>query len=319
LKILVIDEFSMVKSDMLYQLDLRLKELKEVYDLPFGGVFVFLFGDLLQLRPTAAKYIFDEPSNEQFQLADSIDSLWAKFEVVNLTYNHRQGNDKSYADILNRARIGELTDDDIRILETRVMERDDPNLPKDAIYISAVNEDVNKVNEERLECLDGKKLTANAIITNKTIQKYKPIITSAGTIKNTPLQYILNLKVGAKIMLTYNLDTSDGLTNGALGEVIGYDLSSEGRVQTLYIEFNDPKIGRNRRMSNPNLQEKYPGRNATAIVKYQLLKVLDSAKNDISLGSFEYSREICYQHIWFFIVCPCILCAVITQASLRGN
>ena len=38
LKILVIDEFSMVKSDMLYQLDLRLKELKENNDVPFGGV-----------------------------------------------------------------------------------------------------------------------------------------------------------------------------------------------------------------------------------------------------------------------------------------
>ena len=43
------------------------------------------------------------------------------------------------------------------------MERDDPNLPKDAIYISAVNEDVKKVNKERLECLDGKKLTINCI------------------------------------------------------------------------------------------------------------------------------------------------------------
>ena len=59
-----IDEFSMEKSDMLYQLDLRQKELKEKYDVPFGGVAVFLFGDLLQLRPTAARCIFDEPSNE---------------------------------------------------------------------------------------------------------------------------------------------------------------------------------------------------------------------------------------------------------------
>ena len=39
LKILVIDEFSMVKADMLYQLDLRLKEVKENYDVPFGLYF----------------------------------------------------------------------------------------------------------------------------------------------------------------------------------------------------------------------------------------------------------------------------------------
>ena len=42
LKIVIIDEFSMVKADMLYQLDLRLKELKETPDLPFGGVAVCL-------------------------------------------------------------------------------------------------------------------------------------------------------------------------------------------------------------------------------------------------------------------------------------
>ena len=48
--------------------------------------------------------------------------------------------------------------------------------------------------------------------------------------KSTPLQFILKLKVGARVMLTYNLNTSDGLTNGALGEVVGYDISPEGRI-----------------------------------------------------------------------------------------
>ena len=94
LTVLVIDEFSMVKADMLYQLDLHLKELKEEYEIPFKGVSVFLFGDLLQLRPTAAKFIFDEPSNVQFQLRHAIESHWENFQVVNLTHNHRQGNDK---------------------------------------------------------------------------------------------------------------------------------------------------------------------------------------------------------------------------------
>ena len=136
LKIVIIDEFSMVKADMLYQLDLRLKELKEAYDSPFGGVAVFLFGDLLQLRPTAAKYIFDEPANEQFQLSYAIQSLWEMFKVVNLTYNHRQGSDKEYASLLNRMRIGNTTEEDIELLETRVMKKEDPRIPKDALYLS---------------------------------------------------------------------------------------------------------------------------------------------------------------------------------------
>ena len=48
LKILIIDEISMVKADMLYQINLRLMELKQ-NDMIFGGVAVILFGDLLQL------------------------------------------------------------------------------------------------------------------------------------------------------------------------------------------------------------------------------------------------------------------------------
>ena len=47
---IIIDEYSMLKADMLYQLDLRMKELKQRTELPFGGCGIILFGDLLQLR-----------------------------------------------------------------------------------------------------------------------------------------------------------------------------------------------------------------------------------------------------------------------------
>ena len=46
LMVVIIDEFSMMKADMLYQLDLRLREVKEKPDLHFGGVSIFLFGDI---------------------------------------------------------------------------------------------------------------------------------------------------------------------------------------------------------------------------------------------------------------------------------
>ena len=138
---------------------------------PLGGVAVFLLSDLLQLRPTATKFIFEKPSNEQFQISDAIEPLWGKFEVINLVKNHRQGSDKEYADIMNRMRVGSLTDDDIQLLESRVMESDDPNLPKDAVFLSAVNEDVNRINDGRLEAMDGKLLTIAAIVSSKTLKK----------------------------------------------------------------------------------------------------------------------------------------------------
>ena len=48
--ILIIDEFSMVGSDDLYIIHIRLQEIKEVYDKPFGGVSLLFFGDPMQLR-----------------------------------------------------------------------------------------------------------------------------------------------------------------------------------------------------------------------------------------------------------------------------
>ena len=98
LQVVIIDEFSMIKSDMLYQLDLRLKEVKNQPELLFGGVSVFLFGDILQLRPVKARYIFEEPCSEKYHLAFLTRPLWQNFKVIFLTYNHRQGEDRGYAE-----------------------------------------------------------------------------------------------------------------------------------------------------------------------------------------------------------------------------
>ena len=53
----IIDEVSMVKSDMLYMLNLKLQEIME-NKRPFGGVAVFLLGDIFQLKPICGRYIF---------------------------------------------------------------------------------------------------------------------------------------------------------------------------------------------------------------------------------------------------------------------
>ena len=84
--------------------------------------------------------------------------------------------------------------------------------------MAAVNKDVNRINEAKLENLEGKLLTINAAVLQNGVRNHKPKIEKSGMIYNTPLQYILKLKVRARVMLTYNLDVSDGLTNGTLGE-----------------------------------------------------------------------------------------------------
>ena len=96
LKMIIIDEISMVKADMLYQLDLRLQEIKEIMGVPFGGISLFFFGDILQLKPVCGRYIFDTPQNPSYYLTFKLDSLWQKLSVLNLEINHRQGDDKAY-------------------------------------------------------------------------------------------------------------------------------------------------------------------------------------------------------------------------------
>ena len=92
----------MVKSDQLYQLDLRLREITQKPTKLFGGVSIFCFGNLLQLQPCRAAYIFEEPKCEAYKLAYDCETHWKSFEVITLEENHRQEGDYEYANILNR-------------------------------------------------------------------------------------------------------------------------------------------------------------------------------------------------------------------------
>ena len=123
----------MIKSDMLYQIHQRLQAIKG-NNKPFGGIAVFLFGDLLQLRPTAAKYIFQEPDNEGFANSFCVEPLWHSFKIRNLSFNHRQGDDFEYSEMLNRMRDGNLTEHDVELLKTRVMKDDDEEVGGKWLY-----------------------------------------------------------------------------------------------------------------------------------------------------------------------------------------
>ena len=117
LRVVIIDEISLVKSDLLYQLHFRLS--KDIFqnDLPFGGLAVFALGDILQIRPTLGSFAFDAPKDKRLKLFHAVEDLWKRFSVVNLKTNHRQGDDRDYADLLNRVRVGEETKMDIEKLK----------------------------------------------------------------------------------------------------------------------------------------------------------------------------------------------------------
>ena len=134
LKIVIIDEISMVKSDMLYQLDLRLQEITEKVGTPFGGLSVIAFGDMMQLKPCMGRYICQEPLNPDFKTTHALAPRWQMFKPIILETNHRQGKDKSYADLLNRVRVGKHTNDDLVTLKKQVRPKDHAELKSTNFY-----------------------------------------------------------------------------------------------------------------------------------------------------------------------------------------
>ena len=218
----------------------------------------------MQLRPVKARYIFEEPLCERFALAYHLGSLWKMFDVVMLKHNHRQGKDGEYAETLNRIRIGELTEKDIKMLQTRVRPANHPDIPSNALVVTCTNKEVNQINEDRLQLLEGEEHVIESVNRTSTKTDFKPRTDASGAISGTPLQMKLKLKVSAKVMLTYNIDTCDCLTNGAFGEVLGFKLKKDKIVQ-VYVHFYDEDVGKERRKNHVQIQTLFPGKNVTPI------------------------------------------------------
>ena len=227
----------MMKADILYRIHLRLREVTQV-NKDFGGVSVFLFGDPAQLKPIMGSYIFDRPNCPDYDLAygDGSDSLWRRFEVINLEKNHRQGKDKVYADMLNRIRLGKQCEDDLKMLKARVRPRGHSDLKK-ALFISAKVKPVTIFNEKALNEIPGKLYTCKATHIQPMVKTYKPRVDKVtGRIGDTQYVDELHLKIGARVMLIFNVDVSDLLCNGAIGTLIGIEENFKGTVIALIIK-----------------------------------------------------------------------------------
>ena len=259
LKIVIIDEVSMMKSDMLYQLDLRLQEITGKVGIPFGGIAIFAFGDMMQLKPCMGHYICDEPINREFKITHSLQPRWQMFKSLILEINHRQGNDKPYADLLNRIRVGEQTKEDITLLKTRVRSANHPDLKTASLYIVCKRMDCARINAQYLNSLNGELIKIKATHHHATQRNYKPYIEpKEGAVASTAFIDELKLKIGAKIMIIHNIDTADCLTNGQLGELVDIIKTTKGEVDKLIIKLKNKNAGKFNKSKYPGLTSKYP-------------------------------------------------------------
>jgi hypothetical protein len=262
---LIIDEISMVKADQLYQLDLRLRELKFEPNKPFGGVALFFFGDIMQLQPVKGTYIWCEPKNNDYLTSFLVHSLWEQFTVISLVENHRQQKDKEYADMLNRIRVGQQTDEDIQRLQERVVNEDHPDI-KEALVIACKHVSVNKYNSESLERITKHEIVIDAINSHSNLPNFKPKIDAKkNTVDPTPYMQRLRLKIGCRVMLVVNLDILDCLSNGLIGRLRAVRRDKRGNVQILMVEFDNKDAGMNLRREHPHLTHRY--KRCTPIMK----------------------------------------------------
>ena len=94
LKLLIIDEISLVGADMLYRIHKRLCTILEMNENtdPFANINVMLVGDLLQIPPVMGHQVFSEPKDGEilsFYNGLGDDVIWSKFQPMILKHNHR--------------------------------------------------------------------------------------------------------------------------------------------------------------------------------------------------------------------------------------
>ena len=102
-----------------------------------------------------------------------------------------------------------------------------------------------------------------------------------GTVKDTPFMQTLELKRGARVQLTYNIDTLDGLTNGARGIVENFVRNPLGKVEKVMVRFDETYQGQKRRDLQSQLSKQYP--DCTSIDRFMFQYSL--AKKSKRVGS----------------------------------
>ena len=206
LDLIIIDEISMVRADLLDGIDYTLR-LHCKSSLPFAGIRLIFFGDLMQLPPVVVgqdmqQYFKDNYGGPYFFNAISFKKL--SFSYIELTKIFRQKDDK-FIKILNRIRNNKATDNDLEILNQHW---DDPSSEKkdnkEILTLCTTNKIAININQTHIAALPSKEWSYNAKIEGDF------------PVNSYPTSEPLLLKVGAQVMMLRN-DINKNWVNGDVG------------------------------------------------------------------------------------------------------
>ena len=243
LKLVIVDEISMVGNTSLLHIHQRLKEIFGCSSAKlFAGISVIAVGDLYQLPPIKKKAVFDNFKIEAHNLCHP----WSVFKMIELTEIMRQKNDKAFTELLNRIRTGSHTEDDIKLIQSRCIAPSDPHYPSDVLHIWAENAPVNEHNEAKLETIQKQLyiLKAKDLYPKNVKKQDIDKVLARGRSETCGLDGEIHIKEGARVMLTRNINLQDRLINGQMGTVVKIDVNSNNEPNVLYVNFDDEKAGK---------------------------------------------------------------------------
>ena len=193
LELLIIDEVSMVRADMLDAMDVILRHFRKKYNVPFGGVQVVYIGDLFQLPPVVQQQEwailgehYESPFFFDAKVIKEAPPLYIELKKI-----YRQ-NEQHFIDILNRIRNNVANAEDLAELNNRYNPSFNPPAEEKYITLSTHNRKADVINEAELKKLPGK------------LHAFTAEITGEFSDKALPTEMNLQLKEGAQVMFVKN-------------------------------------------------------------------------------------------------------------------
>ncbi|XP_045678281.1 ATP-dependent DNA helicase PIF1 [Phyllostomus hastatus] len=215
---LVIDEISMVEADLFDKLEAVARAVRQ-QNKPFGGIQLIICGDFLQLPPVTKG---SQPPQFCFQAKS-----WRRCVPVTLelTKVWRQA-DQTFISLLQAVRLGRCSEEVTRQLKATATHQ----VGRDGIVATRLcthQDDVALTNERRLQELPGKVHSFEAMDSDPEQARTLDV--------QCPVSKLLQLKLGAQVMLVKNLAVSRGLVNGARGVVVGFETEGRGLPQVRFL------------------------------------------------------------------------------------
>ncbi|MCO5277979.1 MAG: DEAD/DEAH box helicase [Saprospiraceae bacterium] len=209
LEILILDEISMVRADILDGIN-KILQLHRNNNKPFGGIRLVAFGDIYQLPPIVSsaeeRHFFQNNYTSAYFFASEIWQQLNNMRYINLSKVYRQ-TDRSFIRLLDEIRMGDIDYDSLTALNENV----DPDFDQEGyIYLSPRNATMQRINQQKLAELPNEERT------------YLPTITGEYNPNNMPTDSVLRIKVGAQVIFVKN-DPDKEYVNGSLGIVTDLD------------------------------------------------------------------------------------------------